>query len=169
MIGVKYEDQETTGEEIGKIAIARIEKELEVALLRRNETDRGGTDEETESMTELERGTKTAMDIGVNTGITGHLGGVHGTGIRNTLGGDVSDHTRGLPAILHTGTEVPTVIAIEDKNVNLDILLAPFPVPAHESRTNLGGQSGKMHRHMAPAVHTLRPARNINECRRCLL
>lgn len=139
MIRVKCEDQETTGEEIGKIAIARIEKELEVTPLRRNETGRGGIDEETKSMTELERGTKTAMDIGVDTEITSHLRGIDGTEIRNTPGGDVSDHPRGLPSILNTGTEVPTVIAIEDKNVNLDILLAPFPVPAHESRTNLGG------------------------------
>lgn len=169
MIGVKCEDQETTGEEIGKIAIAHIEKEHEVAPLRRNETDRGGIDEETKSMTESGRGTKTAMDIGVNTGITVHLGRVDGTEIRNTPGGDVSDHTQGLPAILHTGTQIPTVIAIEDTNVNLDVLLAPFPAPAHQSRTDLGGQSGKMHRHMAPAVHTLRPARSINECRRCLL
>ncbi|KAJ5830463.1 uncharacterized protein N7525_008716 [Penicillium rubens] len=122
---VKCEDQETTGEGIGKIAIAHIEKEHEVAPLRRNETDRGGIDEETKSMTESERGTKTAMDIGVNTGITVHLGRVDGTEIRNTPGGDVSDHTQGLPAILHTGTQVPTVIAIEDTNVNLDVLLAP--------------------------------------------
>ncbi|KAJ5251950.1 hypothetical protein N7489_002360 [Penicillium chrysogenum] len=122
---VKCEDQETTGEEIGKIAIAHIEKEHEVAPLRRNETDRGGIDEETKSMTESERGTKTAMDIGVNTGITVHLGRVDGTEIRNTPGGDVSDHTQGLPAILHTGTQIPTVIAIEDTNVNLDVLLAP--------------------------------------------
>ncbi|KAJ6178930.1 hypothetical protein N7519_009391 [Penicillium mononematosum] len=85
---VKCEDQETAGEEIGKIAIARIEKEHEVAPLRLNETDRGGIDEETKSMTELERGTKTAMDIGMNTGITSHLGGVDGTEIRNTPGGD---------------------------------------------------------------------------------
>ncbi|OQE24175.1 hypothetical protein PENFLA_c010G07549 [Penicillium flavigenum] len=113
---VKCEDQETTGEEIGKIVIARIEKEHEVAPLRRNETDRGGIDEGTKSMTELERGTKTAVDIGVNTGITSHLEGVDGTEIRNTPGGDVSDHTRGPPAILRTGTEVPTVIAIEDTN-----------------------------------------------------
>ena len=166
-IGVRRGDQETIGEEIGKIAIVRIEKEHEVAPLRRNGTDRGGIDEETKSMTELGKGTKTAMDIGVNIGITSHLGGIDGTEIRNTLGDDVSDHTRGLPAILRTGTEVPTVTAIEDTNANLHILLDPFPVPAHQSRTNLGGQSERMR--LAPAVHTLRPALSINECRPCLL
>ncbi|KAJ5967844.1 hypothetical protein N7501_004092 [Penicillium viridicatum] len=140
---VNCEDQETTGEEIGKIAIAHIEKELEVAPLQQNETGREGIDEETKSMAELERETKTAMNIGANTEITSHLGETDGTEIRKTPGGDVSDHTRGLPAVLHTGTEVPTAIAIEDKNVNLDILPAPFPVPARQSHTNLGGQSGK--------------------------
>ena len=169
MIGVNCEDQETTGEEIGKIAITRIEKELAVAPLQQNEAGRGGIDEETKSTAELERETKTAVNIGANTEITSHLDGIDGTEIRNTPDGDVSDHTRGLPAVLRTGTEVPTVIAIEDKNVNLDILLAPFPVPTRQSRTNLGGQSGKMHRHMAPAVLALKPARDINKCPRCLL
>lgn len=79
----------------------------------------------------------------------------------------MSGHTRGLQVVLRAGTEVPTVIAIEDKNVNLDILLGPFPVPAHQSRTNLDDQSGKMHRHMAPAVLALNPARGIDGCRRC--
>ena len=73
MIEVKFEDQETTGEEIGKIAIAHIEKELEVAPSRRKETGRGGIDGQTKSMTELERKTKPAMDIGASTGITSHL------------------------------------------------------------------------------------------------
>ncbi|KAF7525136.1 hypothetical protein PCG10_005256 [Penicillium crustosum] len=156
-------DQETTGEEIEKIAIVHIEKELEVAPLQQNETGRGGIDEETKSMTELERGTKTAVNIDANTGITSHLEEIDETEIRNTPNGDVSDHTRGLPTVLRTGTEVPTVIAIEDKNANLDIPLAPFPVPARQSRTNLGGQSGKMHRHIAPTVLTLKPAEMGNE------
>ncbi|KAK4863910.1 hypothetical protein LT330_010391 [Penicillium expansum] len=138
-------------------------RKLEVVPLRRNETGPGGIDEETKSMAELERETKTAMNIGASTGIMGHPGKIDGTEIRSIPGGDVSDHTRGLPADLHTETEVPTAIAIEDKNVNLDILLAPFPVPAHQSRTKLGGQSAKMHRHMAPAVLALKPARDINE------
>lgn len=169
MIGVNCEDQETTVEEIGKIAIVRIEKELEVAPLQQNETGRGGIDEETKSMAELGRETKTAMNIGMNTGITSHLGEIDGAEIRNTPDGDVSDHTRGLQAVLRTRTEVPTVIAIEDKNDDLDILLAPFPVPARQSRTNLGGQSGKMHRHMVTVVLALKPARDINNCPRCLL
>lgn len=169
MVGVSCKDQETTKEEIGKIAAVHIGKELEVVPLRRNETGPGGIDEETKSMAELERETKTAMNIGASTGIMGHPGKIDGTEIRSIPGGDVSDHTRGLPADLHTETEVPTAIAIEDKNVNLDILLAPFPVPAHQSRTKLGGQSAKMHRHMAPAVLALKPARDINECRRCLI
>ncbi|KAJ5816364.1 hypothetical protein N7447_008597 [Penicillium robsamsonii] len=101
---VKCEDQETTGEEIGKIAIARIEKELEVAPLRRNETGRGGIDEQTKNMTELEKKTKT-MNIGVSTGTTNHLGEIDGTEIRNTPGGDVIGHIRGLPAVLRKGTE----------------------------------------------------------------
>lgn len=169
MIGVNCEDQETIAEEIGKIAIAHIEKELEVAPLRRNKAGRGGINKEMKSMTELERKTKLAMNIGANTEIISHLGEIDGSEIRSTPGGDVSGHTRGLQAVLRTGTEVPTAIAIEDKNVNLNIPLAPFPVPAHESRTNLGGQSGKMHRHMAPAVLALKPTRGINKCRRCLL
>ena len=78
----------------------------------------------------------------------------------------MSGHTRGLQAVLRTGTEAPTAIAIEDENVNLDILLAPFPVPAHQSRTNLGDQGGKMHRHMHTAVLALNSARGIDECRR---
>jgi hypothetical protein len=163
---VKYEDQETTGEEIGKIAIAHIEKGLEVAPLRRNETGRGGIDEQMENMTKLERETKTAMNIGANTGIMSHPGEIDGTEIRNTPGADVIGHIRDLPAVLRTGTEVPSAIAIEDKNVNPDMLLAPVPVPAHQSRTNLGDQSGKMHRHMAPAVLALKPTRDIDECRR---
>ncbi|KGO36328.1 hypothetical protein PEX1_029430 [Penicillium expansum] len=130
--------EQTTKEEIGKIAAVHIGKELEVVPLRRNETGPGGIDEETKSMAELERETKTAMNIGASTGIMGHPGKIDGTEIRSIPGGDVSDHTRGLPADLHTETEVPTAIAIEDKNVNLDILLAPFPVPAHQSRTKLG-------------------------------
>lgn len=169
MIGVNCEDQGTTGEEIGKIAIVHIEKELEVAPLRQNETGRGGIDEETKSMAELERETKTAVNIGANTGITSHLEEIDGTEIRNTPDVDVSDHTRDLQPVLRTGTEVPIAIAIEDKNVNLDIPLAPFPVPARQSRTNLGSQSGKMHRHMAPAVLALKPARDINKRPRCLL
>lgn len=169
MIGVNCEDQGTTGEEIGKIAIVHIEKEIEVAPLRQNETGRGGIDEETKSMAELERETKTAMNIGADTAITIHLGEIDGTEIRKTPGGDVSDHTRGLPAVLHTGTEVPTAITVEYKNVNLQILPAPFPVPTRQSRTNIGGQSGKMLRHMAPAALALKPARDINKCPRCLL
>lgn len=169
MIGVNCEDQGTTGEEIGKIAIVHIEKELEVAPLRQNETGRGGIEEETKSMAELERETKTAVNIGANTGITSHLEEIDGTEIRNTPDGDVSDHTRGLPAVLRTWTGVPIAIAIEDKNVNLDIPLAPFPVPARQSRTYLDGQSGKMHRHMAPAVLALKPARDTNKRPRCLL
>lgn len=169
MIGVNCEDQETTGEEIAKIAIVHIEKEIEVAPLQQNETGRGGIDEETKNMAELERETKAAMNIGANIGITSHLGEIDGTEIRKTPGGYMSDHTRGLLAVLHTGTEVPTAIAIEYKNVNLDILPAPFPVLTRRSRTNLGGQSGKMHRHMAPAALALEPARGINKCPPCLL
>ncbi|KXG46118.1 uncharacterized protein PGRI_049740 [Penicillium griseofulvum] len=161
---VTYEDQETTGEEIGKIAIAHIEKGLEVAPLRRNETGRGGIDEQMRNMTKLERETKTVMNIGANTGVMSHPGGTGGTEIRNTPGDDVIGHIRDLPAVLRTGTGVPSAIAIDDKNVNLDTLLAPFPVPAHQSRTNLGDQSGKMHRHIAPAVLALKPTHDIDEC-----
>ncbi|KAJ5422170.1 hypothetical protein N7491_010615 [Penicillium cf. griseofulvum] len=160
---VKYQDQETIGEEIGKIPIAHIEKELEVAPLRRNEAGRGGIDEQMKNMTELERETKTAMNIGANTGFMSHRGEIDGTEIRNTPGGDVIGHIQGLPAVLRTGTEVPSAIAIEDKNVYLSILLAPSPAPAHQSRTNLGDQSGKMHRHMAPAVLALKRTHVINE------
>lgn len=70
MIEVKFEDQETTGGEIGKIAIGHIGKELEVAPHRRNETGRGGIDGQTKSMMGVERKTNPAIDIGVTTGIT---------------------------------------------------------------------------------------------------
>ncbi|OQE38704.1 hypothetical protein PENCOP_c008G02709 [Penicillium coprophilum] len=150
MMVVKCEDQETTGEEIGKIAIAHTEKEPEVAPLRRNGTGREGIDEQTKNTTELEKKTDIVMNIGASTGVTSHLGEIDGTEIRNIPGGDVIGHIQGLPAVLRKGTEVSTALAIEDKNVILDILLAPFPVPAHRSRTNLGDQSGKMHRRMAP-------------------
>ncbi|EKV18983.1 hypothetical protein PDIG_04800 [Penicillium digitatum PHI26] len=162
IIGVKYEDQEIIGGESGKIVFVPIAKELEVAPLQRNKTGRGGVDKETKITAGLEREAKIAMNIGANKGTTSHLGGIDGIQIRNTPGGGVSDHTRGLQAVLPTKTEVPTAITIEDKNINLGLILAPSPVPAHQIRTNLGGQSGKMCRHMSPAVLALKP-HDINE------
>ncbi|KAJ5970621.1 uncharacterized protein N7479_000539 [Penicillium vulpinum] len=116
MIEVKRKDQETIEEEIVKIATGHIEKELEAAPLRWNETGREDIDEEMKSMTELGREIKSAVDIGANTGITSHLGEIDGIEIRSILDEDVSAHIRGLRVVLHTGIEVPTATAIEDKN-----------------------------------------------------
>ncbi|KAJ5780452.1 hypothetical protein N7457_005612 [Penicillium paradoxum] len=128
---LKQERQENIGGMIEKIAIVHIEKEVEAVPVLRNETDRAGTDEDLMTTTSLERETSTAANIVMYVGITSQFGEIDGTKTRNTVGGDVIDHTLGLPAVLRAGTGAPIAIAIEGKTI--EDLVGPLPPRQNEA------------------------------------
>jgi hypothetical protein len=145
---MKREDQEKVDETTRGITITQVAEDIEVALLRRSETDHGGIVAEMRiTMDPMRDGTATSE--GVDTGIMNPLEGIDGIEKRITAGGVVSGRTRNHAAVRLVGTEAGTATAVGDKivvtNPPLDAVLA------HRKYSNLV-QRVTMHHQMGTAA-----------------
>lgn len=155
-----------------KIAIARGEEGIEVALFRLNAIGQGAIEGEMMIMIGLERNTGTMTGTDMIAVSTIHQERIVEKEIGDTLGGDVIGRTQSRDpvavrhAVTEVGTEVLTVTAVEVLAADLIDMIPLVLVLVHQKLANLGHQSIRMIRHpIRHAIHVSKLGFEITEYR----